>query len=290
VRCLAAGSKISAEPMQLLPDDPAEYLCRLGKAGEGPHDIAGAALMLAALDHAGRDLKPYIAHLAEIAEHAKSEARLAVNAEGGAQALAMLFTSRFGYDGDRLSYDDPQNADLIAVIDRRRGMPVALGILWLHAARAAGFGAAGLNSPGHFLLQVGFRGSEALIDPFNGGAAVDHDSFLSHPSLREAGQELKDYIRPVSDLEILLRLQNNLKLRAIEKGELPRALDLAKRMVLIGPNRPDLWLDLAQLHEQEGELGAARGAYNSCISLAEPGQPLHNEAALALEGLRRRLN
>jgi regulator of sirC expression with transglutaminase-like and TPR domain len=276
--------------MQLLPDDPAEYLCRLGKAGEGPHDIAGAALMLSALDHAGCDLEPYIAHLAVIAEEARHEAGIAANAEAGAHALAVLLTGRFGYDGDRLSYDDPQNADLIAVIDRRRGLPVSLGILWLHASRAAGFDAAGLNSPGHFLLRIAVRGSEVLVDPFNGGAAVDHESFLAHPSMREAGEELKDYIRPVSDLEILLRLENNLKLRAIEAGELPRALDLAKRMVLIGPKRADLWLDLAQLHEEEGELGAARGAWLSCLSLAEPGQPLHNEAALALEALRRRLN
>ena len=39
--------------------DPAEYLRQFGEAGEGPHDIARAALMLAALDHAGRALAPY---------------------------------------------------------------------------------------------------------------------------------------------------------------------------------------------------------------------------------------
>ena len=52
------------------------------------------------------------------------------------------------------TYDDPQNADLMAVIDRRRGLPVALGILYIHAARAAGLEASGLNTPDHFLLQL----------------------------------------------------------------------------------------------------------------------------------------
>ena len=108
-------------------EDPAEYLRLLGQAGDGPHDIARAALMLSALDHAGRDLEPYFAHLAEIARHARDEARLATNAEDGARALAALLVGRYGYDGDRLAYDDPQNADLIAVIDRRRGLPVSLG-------------------------------------------------------------------------------------------------------------------------------------------------------------------
>src|ERR1700733_130921 len=126
-------------------DDPAEYLRRLGEAGDGPHDIARAALMLAALDHSGRELAPYFEHLTDIAEHARAEARLASNAEDGARALAALMVGRYGYDGDRLAYDDPKNADLIAVVDRRRGLPVALGILYMHAARAAGVGGWGLH-------------------------------------------------------------------------------------------------------------------------------------------------
>jgi regulator of sirC expression with transglutaminase-like and TPR domain len=276
--------------MRLLPDDPVEYLRRLGEAGNGPHDIAGAALMLSALDNPGRDLDPYVDHLAGIAEHSRLETRRAIDAERAAHSLATLLASRYGYDGDRLSYDDPQNADLISVIDRRRGLPVTLGILYLHAARAAGFRAAGLSSPGHFLLRIGVRNTEVLIDPFNGGAVVEQESLGVLPGVRGIRKARNEAIQPVDDIEILLRLENNLKLRAIEADELPRALALAKRMVLMAPKRPELWVDLAQLHEREGELGAAGTAYNSCLKLAQPGAPLHNEAALGLEELRRRLN
>jgi regulator of sirC expression with transglutaminase-like and TPR domain len=276
--------------MRLLPEDPAEYLRRLGEAGGGPHDIAGAALMFAALDHFGRDLGPHIAHLAEIAEQARLESQMALNAEEGAHALAGLLAGRYGYDGDRLDYDDPQNADLISVIDRRRGLPVTLGILYLHAGRAAGFHAAGLSSPGHFLLRIRLRGSEALIDPFNGGAALERERLGAPPSLRGAGVEDNRAKQAVQDIEILLRLGNNQKLRAMQAGEMLRALEIAKRMVLIAPRRPELWLDLAQLHEEEGTLGAARDAYGACLALADAGAPLHNEAALRLQGLKRQLN
>src|ERR1700727_288795 len=110
--------------MRLLPDDPLEYLRLLGESGNGPHDVAGAALMLSALDNPGCDLDPYIGHLAALAEQSKREARFAADAETAAQALASLLAGRYGYDGDRVSYDDPRNADLIAVIDRRCGLPV----------------------------------------------------------------------------------------------------------------------------------------------------------------------
>jgi hypothetical protein len=109
--------------------DPADYIRELGQAGDGPHDIARAAVMLSALDHAGRALDPYFEHLADIAEHARMESRIVVSAEDGARSLAALLVGRYAYDGDRLSYDDPNNADFLSVVDRRRGLPVALGIL-----------------------------------------------------------------------------------------------------------------------------------------------------------------
>lgn len=277
-------------PMRLLPDDPLQYLRRLGEANAGSQDIAGAALMLSALDNPGCDIDPYVGHLAEIAEQSRLEASLAPNAESGARTLASVLAVRHGYDGDRLSYDDPRNADLIPVIDRRRGLPVALGILYLHAARAAGFRAEGLVSPGHFLLRLEVRGTRALLDPFNGGAGVEQEYLAGLPGLQGVHEEPSGAAQPVDDIDVLLRLENNLKVRAMQAGELSRALILAKRMVLIAPRRAELWVELGQLHEAEGELGAARTAYDACLSLAPAGSPLHNEALLGLEELKRQLN
>jgi regulator of sirC expression with transglutaminase-like and TPR domain len=269
--------------------DPADYLRQVGEADETPqHDIARVALMLSALDHSGREIGPYEAHLDEIAEAAASEARLSVHVEDGARALAALMVGRFGYDGDRRSYGDPQNADLMAVIDRRRGLPVALGILYIHAARAAGLEAFGLNSPNHFLLRIGLRGHEALLDPFNGGAALDRERLGGPPAMGRSGDV--GFAEPVGDIDVLLRLQNNLKLRALNVGERLRALEVAKRMVLIAPKKPELWMDMARLNEAAGALGAAQRAYEACLTLAKTGQPLHNEAALSLQALKRRLN
>ena len=270
--------------------DPAEFLRQLGEAGDGPHDIARAALMLSALDHSGRPLAPYEKHLKDIAGAARAEAGHAPNIEAGARALSTLMVGRYGYDGDRLSYDDPQNADIMAVIDRRRGLPVALGILYLHAARAAGFEAMGLNYPGHFLLSISMRGYEVLIDPFNGGASLDRERLGAPPAMGAQMHEGAEHSEFVSDIEVLLRLTNNLKLRALNNGERIRALEIAKRMVLIAPKRPELWMDLARLNEASGALGAAQRAYEACLSLVPGGQSLHNEAALGLHALKRRLN
>ncbi len=268
--------------------DSLDYLRALGKSGEGPHDIALAALMLASLDFPGIPIAEARAHLGEIAQLAKTEAATIANAHDGARLMSNLLAGRFGYDGDRLTYDDPRNANLLQVIARRRGMPVALGIVYMHAARAAGLTASGLDTPAHFLVLFAKAGSDVLIDPFNGGAMLDPDCIGRPP--RMGGTEGVHLAQPVSDTDVLLRLENNLKVRALQVGDRVRALEIAKRMVLIGPAKPDLWLDLARLNEAHGVLGDARKAYESCLEIARPGQSLHNEAAIGLSGLKRRIN
>jgi regulator of sirC expression with transglutaminase-like and TPR domain len=215
----------------------------------------------------------------------RAQSGLVRGVEDGGRAVADLIAGQLGYDGDRLDYDNPRNADLISVIDRRRGLPVALGILYLHAARAAGMQAIGLNTQSHFVLRLSLGGEQMITDPFNGGAAVNPAHVPVELRPDDAG-----LAQLVSDTDVLLRLQNNLKLRALSAGDHARGLELTRRMVLIAPRRSDLWFDLARLNEALGVLGAARRAFETCLALAPPGEALHNEAAISLSQLKRRLN
>jgi regulator of sirC expression with transglutaminase-like and TPR domain len=285
-------SSAGAEDSELAPTD---YLVRLGRAGEGPHDIAKAALMLAALDHLDKPLAPYFAHLTELAEAARAAVSFTRDGESAAQALGEVLTRRFGYEGDRTDYDDPDNADMIKVIERRRGLPVALGILYIHAARAARIEAQGLYAPGHFLLRIVVKGSEALVDPFAGGATVEREPVEPHMALPmfapdPTSGEVPGPYEPVSDVDVLLRLQNNIRSRALKAHNSTRAIEIGRRMAQLAPHRPPLWLELARLHESAGALSAARTAYEHCATASRPGDAIHNEATLALQALRRRIN
>ena len=272
-------------------DEALDFLRELGLAGDGPHDIARAALMLAALDHRNRPITPYLAHLDEIAAEAAAEAKAGSTAQSAIEKLLALLRGRFGYDGDRLTYDDQRNADLIEVIERRRGLPVALGILFIHAARAAGHVATGLSAPGHFLVRITTASRVAILDPFNGNVIARDKLFVPPVMMQSASREQPtDMLEPVSDVDVLIRLLNNVKSRAGESGDHARAIAIAERMVIVAPKRAELWLELARLNDGQGGLRAAREAYEACLSLASPGQAWHNEAALALASLKRRLN
>ncbi len=286
------SSIIAAKPEA----SPAEYLQRLGQSGDGPYDLATAALMMAALDHPDKKLEPFVAHLTELAEAVRAEFVFVRDAGGASDALASVIAGRYGYEGERSNYDDPDNADLMTVIERRRGLPVALGILYIHAARANRIEACGLFSPGHFLLRVQVKGSEAVIDPFNGGAIIDRDSlgpsrFGASLHLRESGTgEQPDPFNAVSDSDVLLRLLNNIKNRALKMREAGRAAEILHRMALIAPRRSILWLELGKIQESAGALSGAQRAYENCLKAGASGDDVCNEAAFALHALKRRLN
>ena len=137
--------------------DMRPILDAIGALPDAEIDLADAALQLARVDAPDADWQVARDHLSEIARNIAGGAENSENLASRAVMLSDLLYDHYDYRGDIDTYDDPANANLLRVIDRRRGMPVALGILWLHAASAAGWPAYGLDLPGHFVT--------ALADP-----------------------------------------------------------------------------------------------------------------------------
>ena len=205
--------------------------------------------------------------------------------------LAGLLVDELDYRGDSETYDDLANANLLRVIERRRGLPVALGILWLHAARAAGVVASGVNFPGHFLIRIGGGNSQLLIDVFAGGSILDADALKSllrsiygrATSLRE------DMLAPMGNRDILLRLVGNIRSRQEQAGEFRNALLTLSDMQKIAPDMAQLLLDAARLHEALDELHAATEALGQFLML-QPDGPSAEHARQQIIRLRGRIN
>ena len=264
----------------------------LRQAGELPDeaiDIAGVALALAALDRPEVDLAPYRAHLSDLVRDVGD----AMQAGAGDRAtmLRAVLTERHGYTGDRETYNAIDNANLMRVIDRRRGLPVALSILWLHAARGQGWPAHGLNFPGHFIIRVDDGTDRVIVDPFNGGAVLkpeDLRRILTAVVGRNA--ELQPaHCATVGNRAVLLRLQNNIKLRLLQARRLQGALTVVERMILVAPREPGLWHEAGALHRELGNLKTAISCLEHAMALAGDDMTRHG-VALELQELRARLH
>src|SRR6266403_1024382 len=238
------------------PEQCAAYLRELGTAASPVMPIGEAALALASFERPRVALGRYRQHLMTIARdvgrHAGAQGDLAARA----QALNEIILLKYGYSGDELTYDDLQNANLMRVVDRRKGLPVALGILYMHAGRAQGWDTVGLAFPGHFLIRMADGPERLILDPFHGGqvcGAAELRELLK--ATAGAGSELQtEHYTPVSDRDVLLRLQNNLKARLLQAERYERAVTVAETMLMLAPDLVGLWREAGLLHAQLGNM------------------------------------
>lgn len=231
-------------------------------------DLAEVALLLAALDRPRVDLAPYRDHLAELAAETSSATTRSASAAMQVSLLRKVLVGHHGYRGDRETYEDVRNANLIDVIDRRKGLPVALGILFIHAARAYGSDIAGLNFPSHFLIGIEARGQRAIIDPFDDARLmVAQDLRTRLKELNGPDAEIaSEHYAAVGNRDILVRLQNNIKIRAVRDENLPRALEVLETMTVVAPQRTELWWETAILHQRLGNLKTAIATLEGFLS------------------------
>lgn len=280
------------EHTQLPTDDPQELLRRCGRSDDAAIDLAAAALALAALGRPGVELQPYRRHLQTLAIDVAAVAkREGLDLTARIHALNTVLFEDYRYAGDSETYNDLRNADLMSVIDRRRGLPIALSILYIHAARAQGWAIEGVNFPGHFLLRMRAGGSAAIIDPFNSGrirGAEDLGKLIK--SMEGDDAELRpEHCQPAGNRQMLLRLQNNIKLRLLRDNKLAEAALVVERMLLIAPDEPDLWHEAGVLQGRIGNLRTSIAALEKLAALGRDGEQ-QNLARQLLAETKSRLN
>ena len=263
----------------------------IGAQDTDAFDIGEAALLLAALDLPENNIADYRDQLDLIAADMKAASRDVDTLADRAAVLSDVLYRQHLYQGDVETYDDPQNANLMQVMDRRKGLPVALGILAIHAGRAVGWEVSGLNFPGHFLLRLGSAGEYAFIDPFDEARRVSGGD-MQKIFMRLHGQQMPrqaDLIRPVSDREILVRLQNNIKIRALNEGNRDRGIEILQTIALLIPRNVETLTELALLEASVGSIKSALGRIDDFHS-RNP-NPTHDQHLASLKAkLSRSLN
>ncbi len=264
-----------------------DTLAELAAVDDTDLDLLEAALMLGALDHPKVRLPSFRAHLDQMADEAALIAGKNVTAIARAEALSQCIAFDHGYTGDRADYDDPANANFIDLIERRKGLPVTLSILYVGIARRLDWAAAGLNHPGHFLVRIGTEKDHVIQDPFTDGRLIPTGRTIAGFDVANAPP-----INPadvVPDRAILVRLLNNVASRAEKSGNLPQSLLMHTRMTGFAPQYAGLWWERARLEQLMGHLSAAR---TSLIHMLETTRDETQIARIRtqLDGLTRSVN
>ncbi len=275
--------------------EPRSVLMAYGGRDDAEIDLFNAAMAFAVSMHPGIDSGRYFHHAQKLIRDTgeRHAALIAAGArdDAGARlaALKHILSDREQYIGDDQTYDDLQNADMIRVIDRRKGMPIALAVLYLHVGRAQGWQVHGLNFPGHFLCRMDYGAERIIFDPFSACAVMDAAGLRALvKQVRGPAAELSvDYYQPCTNRDILIRLQNNIKLRLIAAEDYLPALESIEMMLLIHPAEYRLLFDAGVLYAKTEQDARAVEVLEKYLAAADSAQDRH-DAALILRDLRDR--
>jgi len=256
-------------------EEALQYLRNIGFLTEDSDiDLAEAALALGLIFLPGLHVDRYRQHLRKLAEHVQEEyrSRLRLGEEDNlhmrVQVLRKIIHEAHGYEGDEKNYDDIQNANFIRVIERRKGLPVSLGILYIILARGMDWSCDGLSFPGHFLIRMELDSERIILDPFKLGREMNAADLrqLLKSIIGQKAELSHDYYNPVPNREILVRLENNLKKRLIEGEDYSQAILVADAIGAFSPDEYRIYLDKGVLHAKLGQNQQAVTALETYIA------------------------
>lgn len=222
-------------------------------------DLARAALLVAREQYPGLSVGGHLGRLDQMAEEVKDRIGGEPAELVAVQELLRDLFAEKRYRGNREAYYDPRNSFLNDVMDRRKGIPLTLGIILLEIGWRLGLPLEGVNFPGHFLVRYTGLTGRILIDPFDGGRIWFEDQ----------AQELLDrvygkmvrvrprFLKPAGRRDIVVRLLANLKGIYVNIQDYGRALAAVERILVIHPTAASQIRDRGTLLARLGRPGEA---------------------------------
>jgi regulator of sirC expression with transglutaminase-like and TPR domain len=185
----------------------AERLLRLG-AAPGELDFEAGTFEIALMEDPDRD----VALAREKLDALAKGATLVV--PGGDPRSRLIALSAFlgdaeGFSGDRSPDEVPRLSSLPDVLERRRGLPIALSAVYLCVARRIGVELYGVGAPLHFIVVGPTAAGPLYLDPFENGRPLEPGEAAA--MLRRLGVVFRpEHLAPTRNRAIVARMARNL--------------------------------------------------------------------------------
>ena len=203
-------------------------------------ELARGALLIALEEYPSLDIDRYLAELDDLATRVLARCS---PGEPDIFRLGHLQAEMFdldGYGGDRETYYDARNVYLNEVIDRKKGMPIMLSLIFLHVAHRTGLNAVGVGLPGHYIVKVQFELNEVYVDPFSHGQTLtlaEIDTLLAQLSGGQIRLE-SEMLRGWTERQTLIRVLSNLQNIYSRSGDSKKAAAARERMEALAEASP----------------------------------------------------
>jgi regulator of sirC expression with transglutaminase-like and TPR domain len=266
--------------------EPRQQFAALAAQEDAQIDLARGALLIGAEGRPEVDIEGSLARLDALADELRPGFEAQPDAAAALRLCEFLFREQ-GFAGNPEDYYEPQGSFLDQVLERRRGLPITLSIIWIEVARRLGVEARGVGFPGHFLVRAG-TDPGLIVDPFHGHVAThDHCLRLLRGALGDQAELRSEHLSIAGPRQILVRILSNLKRLYSEREAWSAALACVDRILLLVPDAP---LELRDRGLLYARLECYRAAVADLERFAELAGGARQSAAFleALETLRGR--
>jgi regulator of sirC expression with transglutaminase-like and TPR domain len=254
-------------------------------AAREPIPLARGALLIAQEEYPELEIDKYLDKLAALAREAEMVVNVGNDTIEKIQLLSHFLFEQKGFEGNREEYADPRNSFLNDVIDRRRGIPITLSVLYLEIGRQLGLNLYGVGFPTHFLVKAVDERGELIIDPFYDGTILTLEEIRARLT-QVYGQPVDvspAHLKPVGTRHILVRMLRNLKAVYLKNSDSTRALSALDRILLLDPRSLEELMERGALYEGLECFKAALDDFQSFLSQA----PEHTASETAREAVMR---
>lgn len=255
-------------------------------------DLAEAALLCAAELPEGHDVEATLLRLDALADGLRSTGFRPGEPEADARALVEHLAGVHGFTGDHETYHDPANSLLGQVLDRRRGLPITLTIVYVALGRRLHVPIFPIALPGHVVAGIGGGERPVVIDPFHAGRRLDEAELARRVEQATDGRLgfRRSMLRASPPSNMVRRLLNNLT-RDFATADRPRdALWMVDLKLLLHNRLPDDHRVRGELLGQIGRFDEAADAYEAYLDAVSEDAPDREEVRRAAIRSRARLN
>ncbi len=238
-------------------DDP---FFSLAQSNDSEIDLGLGALLIAKDIYPELDTVAYMDLLDRMALEVKD--RIGETKESSRQIARLnhyLFVEK-AFQGNQEDYYNPRNSYLNDVLERKLGIPITLSVVYIETSKRIGLPITGVDFPGHFIVKHKGEHLETYIDPFHGGRILTDDALLRQLEtvFQQPTPLQPEFLRQVSNREILARILRNLKQIYFKKEAYALATSASERITWLLP-------DFAEEHHDLGYLFYKTQAYGKSL-------------------------
>lgn len=226
---------------------------------EAEIDLAEAALLVAREDNPHLEIDGYLSQLDYMAQEARDRIGAERHPLTVAAGLSRYLFAELGFSGTDEEYFDPRASYLNDVLDRRKGIPLSLSMVYMEVANRAGFPVDGVGLPGHFIVKHPHPGGDIYVDPFSGGRVLAPEDCADkvHEIYSGAVSFQPFMLGAVTKRQILSRYIHNLKTIYVAARQHARALAMVELLLILAPWDLDEVRDRGMLRYRLEDLAGA---------------------------------